>query len=66
MYVAMEVRLFGVPEGESVSDLVEKVREALDGLDLRDYDGDVEIDVLEHAGLECAECGTRSGRHREI
>ena len=66
MYLAMEIRLFSASEDEKVEEVAEKIREVIEGLYPPDLDGDVEIEVIEHAGLDCGECGTKSGRHGEI
>ena len=66
VYLAMEVRLFRVPEGEDVGDVTEKIREAVEKVYQSEFDDDIEIEVIEHAGLDCGECGTKSGRHREV
>ena len=59
-YIAFEVKLFGV-SGDA-EEIAEKVREAVEAAD-PDFDGEVEVDIAEHAGVECPECGAKSGRH---
>ena len=65
VYVALELKLFSVPEGEEVGDVTEKIREAIEKVYEPEFDDDIEVEVIEHAGLDCGECGTKSGKHRD-
>ena len=60
-YIAFEVKLFGV-SGDA-EEIAEKVREAVEAAADPDFDGEVEVDIAEHAGVDCHECGAKSGRH---
>ena len=62
-YIAFEVKLFGV-SGDA-EEIAEKVREAVEAAADPDFDGEVEIDIAEHSGIDCAECRSKSGKHSE-